>query len=184
MASCGDPSVVTVDVVCGTLQAKLNTRDLSSGSSSCILFGSRLMTPCDFQRLAGKASAKNWKATIRYLDQPLSRFLESYIDTNSRRCCRFVDNAPRRSTNVEEIQANSQPPDESDGPSVGLAHSLIQSQPLNSDNFYRQLTIHHPIKILQLPNCQLSCQLLNRGLCGGLWTRLVLFTRWTSLIWR
>ena len=38
----------TVDIVCGTLQAKLHTKDLSSGSNLCVLFGSRLLTPCEF----------------------------------------------------------------------------------------------------------------------------------------
>ena len=53
-----------------------------------------------------------------------------------------MDDVPRRSTNVEEIQANSQSPGESGGPSVGLAHSLIQSQPLDSDNLLS--LIDHP----------------------------------------
>ena len=64
MVSGRDATVATVDIVCGTLQAKLHTKDLSSGSSLCVLFGSRLLTPCEFQRLAGKASARNWKMTI------------------------------------------------------------------------------------------------------------------------
>ena len=77
----------------------------------------------------------NWKATIHYLDQPLSCFLESYIDTNGRRCCRFVDDVSRHYTYLEEeIQANSQPIGESGAPSVELAYSLTHSQPLDSDN--------------------------------------------------
>ena len=36
-----------VDFVCGTLQVKLFTMDLSSGSSCCIQFGSLLLSPCD-----------------------------------------------------------------------------------------------------------------------------------------
>ena len=54
-------TVATVDIVCGTLQAKLHTKDVSSGSSLCVLFDSRLLTPYgEFQRLAaGKASARN-----------------------------------------------------------------------------------------------------------------------------
>ena len=117
MASGRDTTVATVDIVCGTLQAKLHTKDLSSGSSLCILFGSRLLTPCEFQRLAGKASARNWKMTIRYLDLPLSRFLESYTDADGKRCCRFIDSSSESttspqciSTNLDErTTANSQP---------------------------------------------------------------------------
>ena len=36
-----------MDIVRGTLPAKLQTRDLSSGSSPCVLRGSSLLTPCD-----------------------------------------------------------------------------------------------------------------------------------------
>ena len=80
-----------MDIVCGTLQAKLLIEDLSCGSSPCIQLGSRTISPSQFQREAGKASAKNWKATIRYLNQPLSRFLETYTNPDSgKRCCRFV----------------------------------------------------------------------------------------------
>ena len=42
-------SVLTVDTVCGTLQVKLLTRDLTCGSSRYIDFGSRMLTPCEFQ---------------------------------------------------------------------------------------------------------------------------------------
>ena len=71
MASSACPSGV-IDIVCGTLQVKLFTKDLSSGSSRCIQYGSLLLLPCDFQSQVGKASACNWKNTIRYLDQPLA----------------------------------------------------------------------------------------------------------------
>ena len=83
-------SALTVDIVCGTLRAKLLTRDLSCGSSRCIEFGSRTLKPCEFQREAGKASAKNWKNTIHYQDQPLSRNLDSFVDCSGKRCCRFI----------------------------------------------------------------------------------------------
>ena len=117
MASGRDATVATVYIVCGTLQVKLHTKDLSSGSSLYVSFGSHLLTPCQFQRLAGKASARNWKMTILYLDLPLSRFLESYTDTDSKRCCRFMDSTSKSSispqcvsTNLDErITANSQP---------------------------------------------------------------------------
>ena len=90
MASQSDPGTRTVDIVCGTLQAKLVTDDLSCGSSPCILLGSQTISPCQYQREAGKASAKNRKATIRYKNQPLSRFLETYSDRSGKRFCQFV----------------------------------------------------------------------------------------------
>ena len=70
--------------------ARLDTKDLSSGSSLCFVWLS-LLTPCEFQRLAGKASARNWKMTIRHLDLPLSCFLESYTNADGKRCCQFMD---------------------------------------------------------------------------------------------
>ena len=90
MASRGAPETETVDIVCGTLQVKLLTEDLSCASSPCIQLGSRTISPCQFQREAGKASTKNWKATIRYLNQHFSRFLETYTNHSGNRCCRFV----------------------------------------------------------------------------------------------
>ena len=83
-------SAGVIDIVCGTLQAKLITKDLSSGSSPCIQFGSLLLSPCDFQRQAGKAAARNWKNSIRYMEQPLARALESYVNLDGKRCCRFI----------------------------------------------------------------------------------------------
>ena len=77
MASENATATGTLDIVCGTLQAKLLTGDLSSGSSLCILLDSKTITPCQFQREAGKAAAKNWKTTIRYKDKPLKHFLET-----------------------------------------------------------------------------------------------------------
>ena len=82
MESGRDAMVVIMDTVCGTLQAKLHTEVLSSGCSLCVLFGLHLLTPWEFQRLTRKASARNWKMIIRYLDQPLSHFVESYTDAD------------------------------------------------------------------------------------------------------
>ena len=96
MASENATATGTLDIVCGTLQAKLLTGDLSSGSSLFILLDSKTITPCQFQREAAKAAAKNWKTTIRYKDKPLKHFLENYVDSSRKRCCRFIipDDAP------------------------------------------------------------------------------------------
>ena len=105
MASGRDAAIVaTVDIVCGTLQAKLHTKELFSVSSLCVLFGSRLgdLTPCEsVQRLSGKASVRNWKLTTKYLEQPLSRFLESYTDADGKHCCQFVDSVCLRVYSVQ-----------------------------------------------------------------------------------
>ena len=77
MASGRDTTVATVDIVCETLQAKLHTKDLSSGSSLCVLFGSRLLTPCEFQRLAG--TLKRWKGFRKELENYNSIFGPTFI---------------------------------------------------------------------------------------------------------
>jgi len=38
-----------VDIVCGTLYAKLETKTLSSGSSCCVSFNGKVFTPCEFE---------------------------------------------------------------------------------------------------------------------------------------
>ena len=100
-------SAGVIDIVCRTLQAKLLTNDLSSGSRRCIQFGYLLLSPCKFQCQAGKATAKNWKNSIRYQDQPLSRALESYIDPDGKRCCCFIGLSVASGL---DIPPNSQPP--------------------------------------------------------------------------
>ena len=63
-------------------QAKYFTSSCSS--SHCILLGSHLMMPFDYQHQAGEANARNWKAIIRYLDQPFSHFLENYVNADGK----------------------------------------------------------------------------------------------------
>ena len=137
MASSACPSGV-VDIVCGTLQAKLFTKDLSSSSSRCIPYGSLLLSPCDFQRQAGKASARNWKNTIRYLDQPLARVLESFT-------------APPVSAVL--VPSNSQPP----GSSTMNTESadIFEPSPSHeeSTSVYSQAPVL-PSAPLELPVCQ------------------------------
>ena len=207
MASDEGSPVLTVDIVCGTLQAKLNTKDLSSGSSPCILFGSRLLTPCDFQRLAGKASARNWKTSIRCLDQPLSRFLESYKDTDGKRCCRVIDTIMNcSSTASPRIQANSQPPGMCQPPSMDSAHPRSHSQHLlptvppssqSSDLTDSPSTDHppsHPPEPVHFPSDRTTRQSTTAPVLpafqpvtepyGGPWTLPALFTPWMPFIRR
>ena len=173
MVSGRDATVATVDIVCGTLQAKLHTKDLSSGSSLCVLFGSRLLTPCEFQRLTGKASARNWKMTIRHLDLPLSRFLESYTDVDGKRCCWFMDSTSESSTSPqcvstnldERTAASSQPVGFCGTPPGDLVHSLAHSQSVVSDvsslnhQPVQQLFDHDTVPSADLPPSQLPVSL-------------------------
>ena len=96
-----------VDIVCGTLQAKLITKELSSSTSRCVRLNGDLLTPCDLQRKAGKASSKNWKTTIRYQDQPISKFLVSYRDEMGRRRCRFEPNATLQASSRASLDPQS-----------------------------------------------------------------------------
>ena len=45
--------------------------------------------------------------TIRYLDLPLSRFLESYTDADGKRCCRFMDSTFESTTSPNVSQPTS-----------------------------------------------------------------------------
>ena len=127
-------SATTVDIVCGTLQAKLITADLSPGSSRCIQFGSSLLSPCEFQRQAGKASSKNWKNSIRYMGQAISNALENTVTSSGKRCCRFVGFSILKGSNHDNpllSLANSQPPGQPPGQPPILLDSYHHSQPLD-----------------------------------------------------
>ena len=50
------------DIASGTLQMKLITANLSSGSSHCIQFGSSLLLSCESQRQTGKPFSKNCRS--------------------------------------------------------------------------------------------------------------------------
>ena len=88
-----DSSPPSVDIICGSLIAKLYPGELASGSSRCISFGSGgvFFTPCDFERRAGREASRNWKKTIRYKGKPLVNYLENVILADGKRGVRFVD---------------------------------------------------------------------------------------------
>ena len=83
----------SVDIICGSLIAKLYPGELASGSSRCISFGSGrvFFIPCDFERRAGRGASRNWKKTIRYKGKPLINYLENVILADRKRGVRFVD---------------------------------------------------------------------------------------------
>ena len=67
------------------LSTKLFTKDLSCGSSRCVSFGAKLLTSCEFERLAERSFSKNWKASIRFRGEPLLNFLEYFQTINARK---------------------------------------------------------------------------------------------------
>jgi len=97
-----------VDIVCGALCAKLNTKNLSSGSSRCISFGGQIFTTCEFERHAGKSSSKNWKMSIRYEGKPLMNFIESYQSPDGKKRCRFVTSGHRFVSSDSSVSIDSQ----------------------------------------------------------------------------
>jgi len=58
----GDGVIV---IVCGALRAKLNTKNLSCGTSRCISREGEILTPCEFERRAGNLHQETGK--IRFV---------------------------------------------------------------------------------------------------------------------
>ena len=54
-----------------------------------VSFGEKFFTPCEFERLTGKSSSRNWKSLIRCCGRPLSTFIEM-CETSSGKKRRFV----------------------------------------------------------------------------------------------
>ena len=86
-----------VDFICGSLPAKLYPGKLKDGYSRCISFtagGGSFLTPCEFERRAGRSSAKNWKKTIRYAGKPIGSFLLCSVSENGKKQFLFVTSSP------------------------------------------------------------------------------------------
>ena len=99
-----------VDIVCGALNAKLQTKNLSSGPSRCISFDGQIFTPCKFERHAGKSS-RNWKSSIRCYGKPLSSFIEMYETLDGKKRCHFATNKLQfLDTGVNSSPPSSSPP--------------------------------------------------------------------------
>ncbi|XP_072224664.1 uncharacterized protein [Leuresthes tenuis] len=62
-------------VTCGTNDGVLDTKKLARGEE-CIKCGGCLFTPPAFEEFAGKGSAKKWKSTILYKNEPLQFWFE------------------------------------------------------------------------------------------------------------
>ena len=51
------------------------------------------MTPCEFERRAGRSSSKNWKRTIRYAGKPIGNFLQVVENQNGKKKVHFVSSS-------------------------------------------------------------------------------------------
>ncbi|XP_077414797.1 uncharacterized protein LOC144044334 isoform X2 [Vanacampus margaritifer] len=63
-------------VTCGNLKGTLNQDWLEKGQP-CILVDKQWLTPPEFESLGGKSSNKNWKISIRCMNTPLAKLLET-----------------------------------------------------------------------------------------------------------
>ena len=114
-----------LDIVCGSSNASLCVKDLYNGSSRCVLLGSVVLTPCEFERRAGRGSTKNWKKSIRYCGIPLGELLESYTSSEGRNCFKFVsspfDYSTTKTSGDTDLSASSNYALSVIQPSVALA---------------------------------------------------------------
>ncbi|XP_014908752.1 nuclear body protein SP140-like isoform X2 [Poecilia latipinna] len=62
-------------VTCGEVEGTL-IRDKLARGEKCILVDKKQFTPSEFEKLAGKGSAKNWKLSIRCKDTPLGKLIK------------------------------------------------------------------------------------------------------------
>jgi len=106
-----------VDVICGSLKAKLRVNNLCDGRSRCVLLGETVLTPCDYERSAGIGS-KNWKRSIRYLGKPLINFLQCYTNSRGKRCVKFINSKNNRDESLGSRLALS-----SSQPLLATSHS-------------------------------------------------------------
>ena len=86
-----------IDVICGSLPAKLFPDKLKDGFSRSISFtagNGSFMTPCEFECRAGRSSSKNWKRTIRYAGKPIGDFLQCVVNQNGKKEVSFVTSTP------------------------------------------------------------------------------------------
>ena len=115
----------SIDVICGSLTAKLFPSKLQDGSSRCISFtvgNGSFMTPCEFERRAGRSSSKNWKRTIRYAGKPIGNFLQVVENQNGKKKVHFVSSSQPPLSTVADTAGNTLSP--------VSAFSLINHDPI------------------------------------------------------
>jgi len=81
------PGKIVLDVVCGSLSAKLCMTDLYNGVlvAARVHLGSVILTPCEFERCAGRGTTRNRKKSNCFRGRPLSEFLELYTNSEERK---------------------------------------------------------------------------------------------------
>jgi len=66
-----------------------------------------MVTPCEFERRAGKSASRNWKNSIRFEERPISNYLETCVGPRGKRQCRFVSlSAPSAMAVVTNVAAD------------------------------------------------------------------------------
>ncbi|KAK7939833.1 hypothetical protein WMY93_003159 [Mugilogobius chulae] len=65
-----------IPVTCGDVTGMMDVKELNLklGRAKCIWVDGKPHTPTEFERLGGKEKSKNWKASIRYKNEPLSKY--------------------------------------------------------------------------------------------------------------
>ena len=69
-------------VECNGLKGSLIVGKCKDGRSKCVKVGGEWLTPCEFERKAGRSSAKDWKKSIRYNERPVKEELERRAGVN------------------------------------------------------------------------------------------------------
>ena len=63
-------------IECSGLKGSLSIVKCKDGRSKCVKVGGEWLTPCEFERRAGRSSARDWKKSIRYNGKLLKEELE------------------------------------------------------------------------------------------------------------
>ena len=137
-----------VDVICGSLPVKLYPDKLVDGYSRCISFsagGGSLMTPCEYERRAGRTTAKNWKKPFITKENQLITFFNAVLVQMAKSS--FILSPLARHTHV----------------SLGLVlHSKTQQQVVPPLLFHHQRLLSSPLCHLLHPQQVLIHQLLHQ----------------------
>ena len=162
-----------VDVICGSLPAKLYPDKLIDGYSHCILFsasGRSLMTPCEYQRRAGRTTAKNWKKTIRYKGRSIDNFLQCHFSADGKKQFHFVTSSPQNSREpwTRSSQRNSAASPTSpvvsspETLSSPLCHLLHPQQVLIHQLLHQPTVTNHHLSHHQIYQSSPLCHLLHQ----------------------
>ena len=96
----------SVQVTCGSVSVSLFCRLLENGRSLCIRIncGDNLISPCEFERRAGRAATRNWKRSIKYLGAPIGDYIRE--SAAGKRYCFVVPHVDVLSTPPPSLNAD------------------------------------------------------------------------------